>query len=453
MMNRVMLLLAMVMGLVVGMSSSAAYGGVVMLNDGSFSYQGYMEFEGEPANGDFYFRFSMFDSAVGGSEVSPLLSLVGPITASDGLFVCNVQMGDTQADALGFWREFGDVVKYLNIEVGQIEGVYTTLGARVFIGSTPQALHSQFAQALTFPYTDSYTDIELDPTTMMSLTSVAGGTVLEAIAGSNESPAIIAVNSATPDGFDFGFQTGGVHIDTQGRAIGLLSIADQYAIAGLIRTESGGQQAAVLAQIDTGVVDTDALQALNFNSGTQARLATEEFAGDFNGNVIVRNQLRVRGVAERDYAVNSPSPIGPLAYATVSSIGTVLSGTANVSAIWNAAFSQYEVTVAGEPISFSTHQVTISVVEIGEPRLATYNTSSGNVLVKIWDLNSGNVAIQDNFSIVIYDSNSETLNRISVSDAVDEDKYIERTGEVLIQTRPRHEPVELKEAAGLQAQE
>ena len=175
MLNRLALMLVVALGMIQG----GALAGPVVGNDGSFGYQGYLEFEGAPANGDFYFRFSMFDSAVGGSEVSPLYSEVGPITATDGLFVCNIQMGDTQEDALGFWREYGDAVKYLNIEVGQIEGSYTTLSNRVFIGSAAQALHSQFARALTFPYVDSYSEPFGDPSTMVSLTSEFGGTVAE----------------------------------------------------------------------------------------------------------------------------------------------------------------------------------------------------------------------------------------------------------------------------------
>lgn len=158
--------------------------------------------------------------------------------------------------------------------------------------------------------------------------------------------------------------------------------------------------------------------------------------------MIVRDQLWVRGVAECDFAINSPGPIGPLAYASVNAAGTVTSGTANISAIWNASSTRYDVTVADETINFATHSVTVTVVDLAEPRLATFNTLGGDVAVKIWDLNSGNVAVQDNFSIVIYDVNPVVLNRFSMPESVDEDKYVERAGESIIQTMPRYTPVE-----------
>lgn len=454
-MNRVMLLLAMVMGLVFGMWSSVASGGIDLNNDGSFSYQGYLEDGGEPANGAYYFRFRVYESNVGGGVLSPLFADVGPVMVTDGLFVCDVQLGGGQLEAIGFWRDFGDRVKYLGIEVGlDALGPFEVISPRVFIGSSPQALHSQFAQALTFPYTDSFTDLELDPTTMVSLTSVAGGTVLEAIAGSNEGAPIILVASATSSGTDFGVQNGGLQVDAFGRFIGVLSIADQFPVAGVLLEDTGAQEAAVLAQVSTGAGDADAMQALNFHSGTEARLGTPEYAGDFNGDVIVRNKLRVRGAAERDFGLDSPSPIGPLAYASIGFGGSVTSGTANISSVWDAADSQYEITVASEFLDFTQYAATVTVVDSFEPRVATTGTTpGGRLIVKIWDLNSGNIAVQDNFSVVIYDADSVTLNRVSIPDGVDRDKYVERTGAALIQTQPRHEPAELKKAVGLQAQE
>ncbi|MBL4809672.1 MAG: hypothetical protein JKY43_06400, partial [Phycisphaerales bacterium] len=84
----------------------------------------------------------------------------------------------------------------------------------------------------------------------------------------------------------------------------------------------------------------------------------------------------------------------------------------------------------------------ITVVDSFEPRVATFIASAGDLLVYIWDLNSGNVKVPDNFTIVIYDAAPVVLNRLAVPDGVDLDKYSEETGAVLIQTQPRNEPVE-----------
>tara|TARA_R110000737_G_scaffold251825_3_gene261394 strand:- start:106061 stop:107425 length:1365 start_codon:yes stop_codon:yes gene_type:complete len=447
MLSRLVLIVVFALGMIQG----GALAGPVVGNDGSFGYQGYLEFGGAPANGDFYFRFSMFDSAVGGSEVSPLYGLVGPVTATDGLFVCNIQLGGTQEDALGFWKEFGDAVKYLNIEVGQIEGSYTTLSNRVFIGSTPQALHSQFARALTFPYADSYSNTIGDPDTMVSLNSVFGGPVMDLSVGTESNFPTLRVRGSNPsDDFVLSGQYGGaVQINSMDEQVGLLSVSAGFPLLGYHVSEFFGNRAAVLGEVDFNASpNIIAVWALNDASGNNAALGTGQYAGDFSGDVLAREDLRVIGAATRDFSSNNPSPIGPLAYASVNTAGTVTAGTANLSATWNAGNSAYDITIAGESITFSTHVGIVTVVDSSEPRLATINAVNGNFVVTIWDLDSGNIKVQDNFQIVIYDPTATTLNRVMIPDGVDADQYVERTGATLIETQPRIEPVEPFERYG-----
>tara|TARA_R110002073_G_scaffold152651_3_gene307491 strand:- start:132476 stop:133837 length:1362 start_codon:yes stop_codon:yes gene_type:complete len=445
--------LALIMVVALGMIQGGALAGPVVGNDGSFGYQGYLEFEGAPANGDFYFRFSMFDSAVGGNEVSPLYSEVGPITATDGLFVCNIQMGDTQEDALGFWKEYGDAVKYLNIEVGQIEGSYTTLSDRVFIGSTAQALHSQFARALTFPYVDSYSEPFGDPSTMLSLTSEFGGTVAELRANGVSDEPTVYIRGEEVFGSSFAFQSGALLVDSREDEVAIRGEGSRFSIVGFFSDPPtlSGVSAAVVGSVGFGSsADVVAVWGTNGPAGTSARLGTADYAGDFDGDVLARDALRVQGEATRDYASNSPSPIGPLAYGFVSTTGVVGSATANFSASWDAANSRYIIEVDGEFLGFNSHVVSVTVVDSFEPRLATFDgAGSGMLSVKIWDINSGNVPVQDNFSIVIYDANPVVVNRIAAPDGVDADKYTEATGAVLVETRSRVEPVAELDTEGL----
>jgi len=449
MLNRLTLIVVFAFGMIQG----GALAGPVVGNDGSFGYQGYLEFEGAPANGDFYFRFSMFDSAVGGSEVSPLYGLVGPVTATDGLFVCNIQLGGSQEDALGFWREFGDAVKYLNIEVGQIEGLYTTLSNRVFIGSTPQALHSQFARALTFPYVDSYSEPFGDLSTMVSLTSEFGGTVAELRANGVSDEPTVYIRGERVFGSSFAFQSGALLVDSREDEVAIRGEGSRFSIVGFFSDPPtlSGVSAAVVGSVGFGSsADVVAVWGTNGPAGTSARLGTADYAGDFDGDVLVRDDMRVQGEATRDYANNSPSPIGPLAYGFVSTTGVVGSATANLSASWDAANSRYLIEVDGELLGFNSHVVSVTVVDSFEPRLATFDGSgSGMLSVKIWDINSGNVPVQDNFSIVIYDANPVVVNRIAAPDGVDPDKYTEATGAVLVETRSRVEPVKELDTQGL----
>lgn len=432
----------MVAAACIALCGMSAQGGVTG-NDGSFSYQGYLEDNGAPANGMYSFRIEAFDEPAGGSVASEMFFVSGLIPVVDGLFVVDVQMGGNSANADVFWRQVGEDEFYLEIGVGLVEGgPYETLGQRVKVSWGARSQYSARSGSLTFPYTDSFTDEFFNPTTMMSLTSVAGGTVLEANAGVNDDPAIITVNSATPNGVNFGPQTGGVHIDAADRQIGLISISDEFAVAGLLMSDSGVQDSAILGQVNGGVTDANAVFALNFDAGTRAYLGTPEYAGLFEGDTHTTGQVT------RDYS-GGQSPVGPLAYGSVSAAGNVTAGTANLTASWNQTSSRYEIVVTGESIAFNTHSVTVTVVDSNEPRLATINTVNGDIRVHIWDLNSGNIAVQDNFSIVIHDSNPVVVSTLRLPEGVDADKYAETTGANLVETRSKVDGVGRVESRGI----
>lgn len=416
--------------------------GVSAVQDGSFNYQGYMEFEGAPANGDFYFEVHLLDS--NGDEIDPRFDTPGPITVTDGLFDMDIQMGGTPADAEFFWKRYGHLAKKMRIMVGVVEGgPYTTLSPDVDLGSSPHALNARYADALRFPYSDVHSNTFADSETMISLTNEFGGTVLELAVGVERvDPALRVSGTTLFDDSIFGNLRGAVQINSESEPVGLLSISNQFPVLGWSFSATAGNHASILGEVQsTANPSIIAVWALNDASGNDAALGTGSYSGDFNRDVLVRRDLRVQGEPTRDYDFNMPSPIGPLAYGSVSAVGAVTAGTANLSATWDAANSQYILGVAGEIMTFSTHTVSVTVVDAFEPRLATFSNSGGDIVVKIWDLNSGNAVVQDNFSIVIYDANPVVLNRLAVPDGVDLDKHSEKTGAQLIQTRPRHEPV------------
>ncbi len=422
-------------------ASEDPHRGISQINDGSFNYQGYLEEDGLPANGVYFFEVHLLDS--NGDEIDSRFDQPGPITVVDGLFDMDIQMGGTPADAEFFWRHYGHLAKKLRIMVGTVEGgPYTALSPDVDLGSSPHALWSRYAGALQFPYTETYSNFFGDPDTMLSLTHQFGGTVIELIAGAFQNQPTLSVLSPTPSGINFGSQNGAIHIDAQGRQTGLVSLSDQYAVVGLLPADSGIQAAAIIGQVDSSVPGALAVQALNLNASNFASLGTPSYAGDFSGDVLARDNLRVQGEPTRDYAPNNPSPIGPLAYGSVASSGAISAGTANLSAVWDAPNSRYIISVAGESLDFTTHTVSVTVVDVIEPRVATFAGTNGSIAVKIWDLNSGNLAIQDNFSIVIYDANPVVLSRASVPNSADLDQYTEQTGITPIQTRPVMAPVE-----------
>jgi hypothetical protein len=354
-------------------------------------------------------------------------------------------MGGSQADAEFFWKNYGHLVKKMRIMVGTVEGgPYTTLSPDVELGSTPHALWSRFAGALQFPYIDSHSNLFANPETMISLHNEFGGTILNLSVGvETDEPTLRVAGQTLFDDSVFGFYAGELQVNSLDEFAAVVGISKGFPILGELITDNGLNSAAVLGEVNSfSDPFSIAVWALNHASGNEAALGTGSYSGDFSRDVIIRRDLRVRGEPTRDYASNSPSPIGPLAYGSVASSGNLNSGTANISSSWDAINSWYLISVTGKSLAWQTHTISVSVVDFIEPRLATFSSTGGDILVKIWDINSGNIAVQDNFSIVIYDSNPTVLNRIAAPNGMDEDKYTEKTGVQLIQTQPCNEPVE-----------
>ena len=381
--------------------------GFATQNDGTFNYQGVLKENGEPANGMYTFQVIPYTDADGFDIAHELYFESSPIEVVDGLFSLDIEMGGSPADAKRFWREIGDQPIYLEIGVGVFEGgPYTTLGSRSKVGWSARAQYSGITESLRFPYLDSYTDIEGDPVTLISLTSTFGGTILEAIAGDEQPLPIISVESSLSSGTIFGPQTGAVHINAAGRPVGLLSTSDQFAIAGVIEEVTGDEFAAIIGQVNPGVPFASAIYAINGNSGTNAWLATETVAGFFGGDVIVSGNIK------KGYGGESASA-APLAYGFITSSGNVATGTGNLSSVWDAANSRYLLTIDNENYFYSMYTAVATLSGGDIPYFVSVGSFDGQLTVYILDPTSGFTRTQSDFQIVIYkpDPNTTVINR------------------------------------------
>lgn len=428
--------------------------GVVSANDGSFNYQGYLEVDGHPANGMYSFRFEAFNDPTGPDIASDLLFFSPTVPVVDGLFSVDVQMGGTPADARDFWRTIGDQEMYFEIGVGEVEGgPYTTLGTRAKLGWSARAQYAGIAESLRFPYSETYVDEFGDQTTMLSLTSEFGGVVARFRSNAVSDAPIVHIRGEQMFNTAFGFQSGALLVDSRDDEVGIRGEGARYSIVGFFSDAPSlpGISAAVLGSVGFfSSPDVIAIWALNNPAGTSARLGTADHAGEFTGDVVIDGNMRVEGEPVRDFGVNELSPIGPIAYGFVTSGGTVSSATANLSATWDAASSQYRVSVDGEAITLGPYTAVVTVVDSSEPRLATTNTVAGDLIVKVWDLNSGNIPIQDNFQIVIYKADPNAFLLRGAPNGVDADKYYEQTGTApIIGTTTQTKPVTTPEPARL----
>lgn len=96
-----------------------------------FSYQGYLENNGNPANGLYDFQFSLYDAAAAGLQVGSTQSL-GGVAVFAGLFTVKLDFGV---------NAFGGAARWLQIAVRPAGGgAYTALSPRQELAPAPSAL-------------------------------------------------------------------------------------------------------------------------------------------------------------------------------------------------------------------------------------------------------------------------------------------------------------------------
>jgi hypothetical protein len=120
------------------------------------------------------------------------------------------------------------------------------------------------------------------------------------------------------------------------------------------------------------------------------------YAGEFNGDVQVNGELT------REYAPGTSNNVGPIAYAFIEGdegSAVVRSGTPNLSAIYNATYEWYEITIADEHYFFADY-VTIVTPSTSDPVFATTGSLADKLIVYCHDLEGSQIPC--NFQVVVY---------------------------------------------------
>lgn len=97
-----------------------------------FSYQGYIEKNGSPANGTFNFDFRLFNDVSAGGQIGSTITQSG-VVVSDGLFTVILDFGDV-FDGTALWLE-------IHVQ-GPGDPGFTTLGPRQPITPTPYSINA-----------------------------------------------------------------------------------------------------------------------------------------------------------------------------------------------------------------------------------------------------------------------------------------------------------------------
>ncbi len=102
----------------------------------AFTYQGQLQNNGTPANGNFDFQFILYDAAVGGSQVGPIVTK-NAVAVANGLFTVQLDFGSV----------FGNSELFLDISVRPAGGSsYTPLAPRQALTAAPLAQYALNAQ-------------------------------------------------------------------------------------------------------------------------------------------------------------------------------------------------------------------------------------------------------------------------------------------------------------------
>jgi len=346
------------------LSSNFAFGG-------GFTYQGKLLDGGVGANGVYDIEFTL-------RRVSDFSVVSGPIVATvlvtDGIFTYTLDFGD--------WA-FDETDRSLQIRVRPENdpGGYTELQPSIVLSHAPTAIYSRQTRGLSM---DSFGRLDVgEPDATKSF-----------VIRKDDSGAIASAVETNPFGISTALSA--IH---HGEAEAFSAWSHGTARAAEFRVAGSTNTSDVIRVTTTALGQGGLFQILNPSNSLAALRATTSGtgpAGQFDGD------LKVRDLFLKDYGTNEYTPAAPVAYGTFFSDGTKASGTANLSAVWNATTSNYELTING--MSYNYSLFTATVTPAGSTVLVpTTNSVSGKLIVSLTNLSGTRQA--GIFQVVIYDGN------------------------------------------------
>lgn len=311
-----------------------------------FSYQGKLDQSGSPASGAFDLQFALFDA--GGVQIGSTISL-DDVQVEEGLFSVELDFG-VDAFAGGTGQEL-----QISVREGASSGGFTVLLPRTPINTVPVA---QYALNQEVKRNGE----------LLSL----GGLTERILINPDVSMGMFA-SLATDMQLNFNFSgSGGMYIN------GPFSDSDPF--YGFARENS-----------PVGRIQFDG-EGMLFIVGSSVPFALNQTQSQVNGRLVVDGDIQAQ-------MGSGFEQVSPVAFGYVDFNATSPSGTENFSVIWNSGASQYEITIEGESFFFSDYTVCVTP-SVGSPVIATTNSVSGKLIVRLYSLN--NNAIQSGFNFIVY---------------------------------------------------
>lgn len=335
----------------------------------SFTYQGVLEVDGQPVLSDADFIIRLYDGA------SLIETIAQPgIQVHNGRFNLDLGFDPANFDGSDYELEF-----LVRSPAGF--GAYETLGARQPLSTVPYAFHANTADGLLVP------SVVESGNAGILLTLNQTDTFFEHAALRVTWDNVVSIFAS--------FLDRAMEVESDTAPIGILSRASQFPFAGILDdTAALSNTAAVLGEVRFDApASSKAIWALNAQSGNQAELGTENYAGLFTGDV------RISGDVTKQYAFGSYDLAAPIAYGYISSSGTVASGTPNFSCVWNSSTQVYEIQIDDESYFFNDY---VTVVTVNAANVQARVSSSGGRMLVYLERISDQTRTTGNFQFVTY---------------------------------------------------
>ena len=135
-----------------------------------------------------------------------------------------------------------------------------------------------------------------------------------------------------------------------------------------------------------------------FDASPNSQFIEMQYGVDIVAAINGDGSAKFKSVQFEDNSVQTKAAIGPKAFGFVDDNGDITYGSGNITAVWNAGSSRYEITISGLAYTFSNN-VTI-VTPSGHIYRTRVSSNAGNLLVYLH--NSSDALVQGRFQFITY---------------------------------------------------
>ncbi len=394
---------------------------LMALSGGAFSepisYQGSLEDEGIPANGEYDLRFRLYDDF--GIQLGSTID-IEDVEIEGGLFSVDIPFTD------GVFDVYDNLFLAVHVRDGDSVGGYTEMAPWSSITPAPLAVRAAKADNAEFERVSNNLLLGDTNERLLMNPDLSGGTFLN---GSTDLQLNfdgglwggVYIHGDTANSMPFyGFAREGnteAYIALEGPtgAAAMTFTVDNsiamtlFAFRTSINTELLVSREATFAddvEVEGSLHSLSTLSAgANVTAGLEVSAGADVVAGDdlvAQNDVFVSDDIILEDDLIRDYGDGDYRYGLPVAFGTISSAGVIQSGSGNFSVVFNGALEQYQIDL---PVFYSfTNYTTVVTPVSSDPTIASSNSISGDLLVYFFNLLGERVPTH--FSFVVYSNAS-----------------------------------------------